>query len=325
MDGPEAFARAVELIQTCDAPALACHVHPDGDALGSLLALHLMCEAHGKAPVSSFPSPHEVAPHYRFLPGLDRLRPPEEFPAEPEVMITFDVGNVERMGDLAPAARAAHQLVVLDHHPDNERFGHVNVVQTDAAATAVVVRRLAKALDWPLSRDAALNLYVGLVTDTGRFQYPNTTPDVFELAEELSEFDLPLAEVTRELFEMHRFDYVRLAGLALARAQLDEDSHVAAAWLTADELEQFDVAFDETEGFIDLLRRIAEAEVVVTLKEARAEGLRVSLRSRGGIDVGEVATRLGGGGHSFMAGFTTDDSISVALDRVRSTIAAVRG
>jgi phosphoesterase RecJ-like protein len=124
---------------------------------------------------------------------------------------------------------------------------------------------------------------------------------------------------------MHRFDYVRLAGLALARAQLDEDSHVAAAWLTADELEQYDVAFDETEGFIDLLRRIAEAEVVVTLKEARAEGLRVSLRSRGGIDVGEVATRLGGGGHSFMAGFTTDDSISVALDLVRSTIAAVRG
>jgi bifunctional oligoribonuclease and PAP phosphatase NrnA len=135
------------------------------------------------------------------------------------------------------------------------------------------------------------------------------------LAEELAEFDLPLAEVTRELFEKHRFAYVRLAGLALARAVLDEDSHLVAAWLTAEELREHGVAFDETEGFIDLLRRTAEAEVVVALKEAPDEGLRVSLRSLGGIDVGEVAAALGGGGHSFMAGFTSDRSIGETLER----------
>jgi bifunctional oligoribonuclease and PAP phosphatase NrnA len=316
------FDRAVELLRAADRPALVCHVHPDGDALGSLLAMHLLAEANGKAPVSSFPSPHLVAPHYRFLPGLDRLSPPERFPTDPDLLVTFDVGNVGRLGDLAPAVRGAHEVIVLDHHDDNERFGTVNVVETDAAATAVVVRHLAEALGWPLHRDAALNLYVGLLTDTGRFQYPNTTPDVFVLAEELAAFDLPLAEVTRELFEKHRFAYVRLAGLALARAVLDEDNHLVAAWLTADELQEHGVAFDETEGFIDLLRRTAEAEVVVALKEAPGEGLRVSLRSLGGIDVGEVASALGGGGHSFMAGFTSDRSIPGTLEQVRAAISA---
>lgn len=316
------FDRAVDLLRRAEAPALACHVHPDGDALGSLLAMHLLCEAAGKSPVSSFPSPHVVAPHYRFLPGLDRLIPPEQFPHQPDLMVTFDVGTMARLGDLADCAGRAGALLVLDHHADNERFGSVNVVATDAAATAVVVRRLATALEWPLDRDAALNLYVGLLTDTGRFQYANTTPDVFFLAEELAEFDLPLADLTRELFEKHRFAYVRLAGLALARAVLDEDSHLVAAWLTADELREHGVAFDETEGFIDLLRRTAEAEVVVALKEAPEEGLRVSLRSLGGIDVGAVAASLGGGGHSFMAGFTSDRPIAETLDQVRSAIAA---
>lgn len=316
------FDRAVELLRDAEAPALACHVHPDGDALGSLLAMHLLCEAAGKSPVSSFPSPYTVAPHYRFLPGLDRLTPPARFPRQPDLMVTFDVGTMARLGDLARCAQSAGNLLVLDHHADNERFGTVNVVATDAAATAVVVRRLATALGWPLDRDAALNLYVGLLTDTGRFQYANTTPDVFLLAEELAEFDLPLAELTRELFEKHRFAYVRLAGLALARAELDEDSHLVAAWLTADELREHGVAFDETEGFIDLLRRTAEAEVVVALKEAPDEGLRVSLRSLGGIDVGAVAASLGGGGHSFMAGFTSDRPIAETLDQVRSAIAA---
>jgi bifunctional oligoribonuclease and PAP phosphatase NrnA len=315
------FDRAVELLAAAERPALLCHVHPDGDALGSLLAMHLLAEANGKEPVSSFPSPHVVAPHYRFLPGLDRLVPPGQLPLEPDLLVTFDTGTVARLGDLGDRVESAGEVLVLDHHEDNARFGSVNVVQTDAAATAVVVRRLAQALGWPLHRDAALNLYVGLVTDTGRFQYPNTTPDVFVLAEELSEFDLPLAEVTRELFEKHRFAYVRLAGLALARAELDEDHHLVAAWLTAQELRDHGVAFDETEGFIDLLRRTAEAEVVVALKEAPDEGLRVSLRSLGGIDVGEIAADLGGGGHSFMAGFTSDAGIPETLDAVRAAIA----
>jgi phosphoesterase RecJ-like protein len=270
--------------------------------------------------VSSWGGPFPVAPHYRFLPGIGGTVEPDALPPAPELAVTFDCGSLARLGSTAPVARAARNLVVLDHHVDNERFGTVNVVDIEAAATAVVVRRMAAALGWSLDHDIAVNLYVGLLTDTGRFQYPNTTPEVFLLAEELSEYGLPLADVTRELFEKHRFAYVQLAGLALARARLDPDRHLVAAWITADELAHHGVDFDETEGFVDLLRRTAEADVVAALKEAPGEGLRVSLRSLGAVDVGAIAAELGGGGHAFMSGFTTTMTVDETLDRIRALV-----
>ena len=317
-----ALAEAAAVIRAADHLALACHHHPDGDALGSMLAMHLLCVANGKTSVASWPAPFVVGPHYEFLPGLDRCTPPEDFPRSPDVLVTFDLGGPDRLGELSSAVDGAGAVVVLDHHPDNSCFGTHNVVLTDVAATAVVVRMLADELGWDLTREAALCLYVGLVTDTGRFQYPNTTPDVFHLAEELANYDLPIADITRELFEKHRFQYVQLVSMALARADLDVDRRFVSAWLTAEDLDRYGVSFDETEGFIDHLRGCAEAEVSCVLKEAPGEGLRVSLRSTGAIDVGDSATRLGGGGHSFMAGFVTQDGIDETVDRIRELIPA---
>jgi phosphoesterase RecJ-like protein len=186
----------------------------------------------------------------------------------------------------------------------------------------VLVRRLAAELGWSLTKEVALCLYVGLVTDTGRFRYPNTTPDVFHLAEELAEFDLPIARITRELFEKHRFQYVQLLSMALARTELDQDLRFVVAWLTAQDLADFDVTFEETEGFIDHVRACQEADVACVLREAPGEGLRVSLRSTGSVDVGDLAASFGGGGHSFMAGFSTDRPIPEVIDDVRSHLAA---
>jgi len=314
-------AEVAAVLDAAGSLALACHHHPDGDALGSMLAMHLLCEANGKPSVASWPSPFVVAPHYEFLPGLDRCTPPAEFPAEPEVLVTFDLGNVGRLGDLAPAAERAGQVVVLDHHPDNRRFGTHNLVDERAAATAVLVRRIAAELGWSLTRDVALCLYVGLVTDTGRFRYPNTTSDVFHLAEELAEHDLPIARITRELFEKHRFQYVQLLSMALARAELDQDLRLVVAWLSAQDLAAFDVSFDETEGFIDHVRACQEADVACVVREAPGEGMRVSLRSTGPVDVSELAARFGGGGHAFMSGFSSDRPIHEVVSAVRAELA----
>ena len=316
------LAEVADVIRGAHRLALACHHHPDGDALGSMLAMHHLCAANGKASVASWPEPFAVGPHYEFLPGLDQCCPPSEFPEAPDVLVTFDLGSVDRLGELAGAVAGARSVVVLDHHPDNTRFGTHNIVLTDVAATVVVVRMLADELGWALTRDAALCLYVGLVTDTGRFQYPNTTPDVFHLAEELANYDLPIATITRELFEKHRFQYVQLVSMALARADLDVDRRFVSAWLTEDDLDRYDVSFDETEGFIDHLRGCAEAEVSCVLKEAPGEGLRVSLRSTGGIDVGQIAAQLGGGGHPFMSGFVSEDGIAETVARIRRLIPA---
>ena len=214
--------------------------------------------------------------------------------------------------------------VTWKHHATNDHYGTINVVDPSAAATAVVVRRLVAHLGWPLTREAAVCLYTGLVTDTGRFQYSNTTAEVFALAQELAGFDLPIAGMSRQLFEEHRFAYLQLVASCLARAELDRDLRFVATWVTAEDLAHYEVALDETEGLIDLVRRAAEADVACVLKET-PDGVKVSLRAVADFDVGAVAQGFGGGGHRFASGFTSRASVPEVLARVRAALTAARG
>jgi len=314
--------RAAELVARAPSLALACHAAPDGDALGSMLALQHLALGAGKQAVASWPEPFVVGPHYSFLPGLDGVTKPADFPPAPDVMITFDCGSLDRLGELAEPAKAAGELVVIDHHATNDGYGTVNCVDPRAAASAVVVRRLLDPLGWPLDRTAALCLYAALVCDTGRFQYDNTTPDVFSLARELAAFDLPIAAMNRQLFEEHRLAYLRLAGSALERAEFDPDRRFVAAWVTAADLARHGVDIDETEGLIDLVRRTSEADVSCVLKET-PEGTKVSLRAVSGVDVGKVATSFGGGGHRAAAGFTSDRPVPEVLAAIREALPSV--
>jgi phosphoesterase RecJ-like protein len=303
----EALAQAAAVIGDARSVALACHVNPDGDALGSMLALHHTFRAAGVASVASFSEPFVVAPHYRELPGLDLLTPPDRYPHDPEVMVTFDSGSLARLGDLEPAAKSACELVVIDHHVSNQRYGTINVIDPDAAASGVLVRRLIERLHLPLNRDAALCLYAALVCDTGRFQYESTTAEVFDLARELASFDLPIPELSRTLFEEHRFAYLQLLAQALADAHLIPEKRFVWTKVTQADLARHGVTFEEVEGLIDVVRRTREAEVSCVLKEAPDHTWRVSLRSLGRVDVRVIAEQQGGGGHRFAAGFTSDD------------------
>ena len=329
-----ALDQAVEVLAGPDELLLTCHKAPDGDALGSTLALHHLCRSQGRQSLATWSEPFEVAPHYRFLPGLDLCTRPADAPKQPPVVVTFDCGSLHRLGDLAgPAAWAREhgQLVVVDHHATNDRFGSLNVVDDKAAATAVLVHRLAKRLGWPLTRDMAMCLYAGLVTDTGRFTHSTTTPEVLTLAAELASFDLPIAAMTRQLFESHRMAYLRLAGEALVRARLVPELSFVCTWVGQDDLDRHGVTIDEVEGLIDLLRRTVEAEVACVAKEAD-DGVRVSLRSvthqeegrEWGVDVGALATTLGGGGHRYAAGFTMAGPVQDVLARVEEALAAQR-
>jgi bifunctional oligoribonuclease and PAP phosphatase NrnA len=314
------LARAAEAVRGANQLALACHVTPDGDALGSMLGLFHVLRGAGRDVVASFPSPFVVAPHYRELPGLDLLTKPEDFPAAPELMLTFDCGSLDRLGDLMPAARAARELVVIDHHISNDRYGTINVIEPDAAASEWVVQRLVDTLDLPLNRDAAISLYTAIVCDTGRFQYDTTTPEVFDLARRLTEFDVPVARLSRALFEEHRFAYLRLLGEALADAELVHDQRFVWTAVTQAMLARHDVTLDEVEGLIDILRRTAEAEVTCVLKQEADGTVRVSLRSLGAVDVRRIAESHGGGGHRFAAGFTSHDDIPTTVAAIRAEL-----
>jgi len=311
----EDLAIAAALISAADQVALACHVAPDGDALGSMLALHHVLLAGGRDSVAGFAGTQVTGPHYRELPGLDLLTHPLQYPAEPEVMVTLDCGSLGRLGDLAINAKAAKELIVVDHHVSNTRYGSIHLVDPSAAASAVVVSRLIDALGLPLNQDAAICLYAGLVCDTGRFQYESTGTEAFELARRLVEFDVPIARLNRVLFEEHRLAYLRLVGDVLGRAQMVADKSFIWAAITEADLTQYDVTLEETEGLIDFLRQAKEAETSCVLKEAEGH-VRVSLRSLGHVDVSAVAALFGGGGHRYAAGFTTTDPVPQVVETI---------
>jgi phosphoesterase RecJ-like protein len=316
----EALSRAAKAIDGAELVALACHVTPDGDALGSTLALHHVLRAAGRPSIASFPKPFRVATHYRELPGLELLAPPEELPDEPELMITFDCGSLDRLGMLRPAAEAARELVVVDHHVSNDRYGTINVIDPDAAASGVLVRRLIDRLGLPLNDAAAVCLYAALICDTGRFQYETTDAGVFDLAGELVGYDVPVSRLSRTLFEEHRFAYLQLLAEAVANAELVREQSFVWAAVTQDMLVRHDVSLEEVEGLIDIIRRTAEADVACVLKEEPNGTVKVSLRSVGAADVRHVAAAHGGGGHRFAAGFTSDAGIAETVERIRAAL-----
>lgn len=316
----DALRRAAAVIAAAPEVALACHVNPDGDALGSMLALHLALRAAGRRSVASFPEPFVVADHYRELAGLDTLTEPAAFPEAPAVMVTFDAGSIDRLGGLAAAAGRATELIVVDHHVSNTRFGTINVIDPTAAASGVVVRRLLGALDLPVDRDVAIDLYSALICDTGRFQYESTTPEVFDLARELAAFDLPIPSLSRTLFEEHRFAYLGMLGEAVARMVLEADRGLVWTAVTQDMLARHGCTLDEAEGLIDIVRRTREAEVACVLKETDDGRVTVSLRSVGRVDVCAIATAHGGGGHRFAAGFTSDSDLDGTIALIRAAL-----
>lgn len=316
----EELDRAAKVISEAEVVALACHVVPDGDALGSMLALHHVLRLAGRRSVAGFAGPQVVGPHYRELPGLDLLADPADFPAEPDVMVTLDCGSLSRLGELVGAARAAKELVVIDHHISNTGFGSIDLNDPGAAASAVVVARLVERLGLPLNREAAVCLYAGLVCDTGRFQYDCTGVEAFELARHLVDFDVPIARLNRMLFEEHRLAYLRLVGDVLARAELVAGSRFIWAGITQADLTRHGVTIEETEGLIDVLRQAQEADVSCVLKEAADGSIRVSLRSLGAVDVSAIASSMGGGGHRFAAGFTAEGPIPAVVRRIQEAL-----
>lgn len=314
---------AVALLRGADEVALACHVGPDGDALGSLLALGLGLRALGKRVVGSWGSePFAVPSQYGFLPGFDLLVPPEEFPAAPAVLVTFDTGSLDRLGTLAPVAGKAGAVVVVDHHASNTMYGTVNLLDPAAAASALVVDELLTRLGVPLTQDIAACLYTGLTTDTGSFKYQATTPAVHEAAARLLATGIDHAAIAREVWDTNRFGYVKLLGVLLDRATLEPDRGLVWSWSTQADFAAYGIGMDDIEGAIDVLRTVAEADVAVICKETPAGTYAVSMRSKGDTDVGVIAVAAGGGGHRYAAGFTSDTDLAATLDLVRRALDA---
>ena len=286
---------------------VAGHVGPDGDALGSLLALHLALRAAGAVTLPTIGElPLTVPSPLDRLPGAGDLLPADRLPPAGgvDLLVSVDAASAERLGSVAGYLEAGVEAIVLDHHARNVPFGALRLVAPEAAATVQVVDRLLEALALPVTREVATCLYVGLVTDTGRFGFESTDPSAHELAGRLLAAGVDQAWWHQALFATRSAAELALLGHGLARLTEVPEVALVHAHVTAEELAGCDDA--SLEGLVDLLRSADTAEVALALRPAPDGTWRGSLRSRGSADVGRVAAALGGGGHRLAAGFTSE-------------------
>jgi phosphoesterase RecJ-like protein len=325
---PQEWSAAVSVVRGLppDAPVLlACHVNPDGDAIGSMLGVGLGLRSLGFRRVqASFPGDPRVPEPFAGLPGLDLLVPAPEAEPAPALMMCFDAASASRLGELAERIHASGTTVVLDHHASYTGFGKIHLVDPQAAATAVVAEELLERLGVRLDPAIAECLYVALVTDTGSFKFDMTTPAVHELAARLLATGLRPAEISRRVFDTRPYGAVRLYGEVLSRARLEPEAAggqgLVWTFATLDDLARHGQRPYVLEPLIDSVRCTAEADVSCVVKQVAVGEWAVSMRSKGGSDVSAVAVALGGGGHRLAAGFTGYGEVGDVMDAIRTQL-----
>jgi phosphoesterase RecJ-like protein len=311
--------RAAAALEEATTVAIACHVNPDADALGSMLGLSIHLRGRGKQTICSFPNEPFDPPRWAaMLPGTDALVRPGEFPKEPAVMVTCDVASMDRLGSLAPAAVKAKTLIWIDHHVSNEGLGTIPLIDPRASSTCEMVWRLLKTMDGAISMETAACLYAGLVTDTGRFQYQAVTPATLRIGAELREFPFEHTRLVRALYEDNALAYLRLLGVALERIELDADADLVWSYLTQADLAAAGIHRTEADDLIDIVRTAREADVAAVIKQQFDGRFKVSLRSKGGNDVAAVASAFGGGGHRLAAGYTSAHGLAETVERLKA-------
>lgn len=313
----ETWGKAAAALEAASSVAVCCHVNPDGDALGSMLALGLFLERLGKKVWMSWGSPEVVVPlQYRWLPGVGRTVPPAQVPRDSEVFVAIDCADIARLEELRPAFDGSQTTINIDHHDTNDSFAEINLVDSVRASSCELANELISKMGGTPTREEATCLYTGIVTDTGRFMFPNATPQTLRTAATLREIGIDHAQVAVDVFESASFAYLHVVGVVLSKARLED----GLVWSWVDQNELVGLALEETEDLIDQLRAVREAEVAMLLKQLPEGNYRVSLRSRGNVDVGQVAKSFGGGGHQRAAGFSIEGSAEECAAAVRKRI-----
>ncbi len=315
--------RVVAALRDGERFLLTTHEGPDGDALGSLLGLHAVLTQLGKDSVmflaaKEFPLPVE----YRFLPLTDVFHEPPVDLVD-RTLVFLDCGNIDRM-PVDSLQRDDGPILNIDHHHDNTRFGTVNLVDTAASCTAEIVYRIAGELGADVTPEIASALYVGLVTDTGRFMYENAGPSAHRMAAELIEAGVDVHDTYRRLYERVPLEKLRLISRALERIERIDGGALAITYISNEDYAAAGADESLTEGVIDYVRSLEGARLAAVVRDRGDGGTaarKVSLRSTGGdIDVSAIARRHGGGGHPRAAGFSTDLPYDELVESLRGEL-----
>ncbi len=309
-------------LKSCRRALVASHVNPDGDAIGSLIAMGLTLKSLGKEVTMYNESP--IPAVYQFLPAIDRIVSRVADFSAYDTAVILDCGNLDRVGEAGSAIGAIGTVVNIDHHVTNNGFGDLQYVDTEACASAELVYRLIHELGVTISEAMAWSLYTGILTDTGSFRFSNTNRAAFAISEEMLTIGVDPWMVAQYVYGTYSLGRIKLLNLALDTIELAHDGKVSLMTVTRKMLEKTGTRPEDADGLINYARGIEDVRLAVLIQQngnggpaANGNGpYHVSLRSDGSVDVAAIAAAFGGGGHASAAGFNVE-AVSLAELKAR--------
>ena len=294
------------------------HVNPDGDALGSGLALKIVLDNLKYDSVISYDFSNKISPEFKYLP-IDKIAKKEELQDKYDISFVFDCGDPKRLGTLSELVIKSNSIYVIDHHLDL-KFGTHAEVDPSAASTTQVLFRMFRNEKIEVDSEIANCLLTGLITDTGRFQYSNTNEEVFEIASQLVSLGANLVEITESIYGSVPHNALKLQADIIKRIEIDEKNKLSYSYVLQEDYKKHNTSPEDTDFLIDTVRLPSETNVALLLKEQEDGSYKGSLRSRGKIDVQLVASSFGGGGHKAAAGFSSNQNRVEILDKINHEI-----
>jgi len=307
--------RIIQHLKSSDAVLVASHANPDGDAIGALLAMGYLLDALGKKTTLFNESPLPAV--YRFLPAVHRIQRRLADPKSYDTAIILDCGDLARVGRQVDSILRIPTLINIDHHITNTRFGDLQLIDTDACATAEIVHRLFKRMAIPINQEAATATYTGILTDTGSFRFSNTNRSAFAICQEMIELGVDPYKVAQHVYGTYSLGRIKLLNLALDSIEISENGKLSMMTVTQAMLDKTGTHAEDADGLINYARRIKAVKVAALIHEQTnghkpnnsLSGYHVSLRSDGQVDVAAIASVFGGGGHPSAAGFSVQASL----------------
>lgn len=315
----------IDACRAADSFLITSHTTPDGDAIGSTLAMRGLLQALGKTDITC--ANHDAVPRmYTWVPGADRLVRANKVRPAYDLFIVMDVAQKERLGDIGKCIGADQKVLIVDHHPEDNPFGALNFVDIRYAACAQIVIDLFDTAGLPIPLDAATAAYVGLTTDTGSFRFSNTDARAHRHAAKLLEAGVDAADIAARVFDVMSAAKVELLRRVLDRIERSADGKVAWTQLTAADLVEARADAEDVEGLVNFARNLEGVQAGVLFRELKPGRVKVSVRARSPLHAGQLLKPFGGGGHPGAAGavmsFPLTDCISQVIGHIESALGA---
>lgn len=309
--------KAAEVLVNGQTFIVTTHLNPDGDAIGSMLAMVHLLRAQGKQALAFHSDP--VPGPYRFLEGVDEITSDVNTPGPFDVLVVVDVGERERIPEILPTDAEKAKVLVIDHHKQHGDYGDI-VWRRKASAVGEMIVELARHLSWDVTPECAECAFTAILTDTGSFRYSSTTAYSLEAASWLVSLGVQPWKVSSHVYETWPVKRLRLLGDVLGTLEIRCEGKYASLVITQKMLDARDATVDMTEGFVNEGRKIEGVEVSALFREKSSERYRLSFRSRGRIDVSAIAAQMGGGGHRNAAGASAEGKLKEVRDRVTKLV-----